>query len=235
MKKLSMLLFIFLSVSQFVSAQTKVDEYQKTDSDSESARLENFLFLLNQNPESKGLIVIYSGKNKERLGNILTFQAGMKRWLSVVAGEKFDDRISFLIAEGKQTLDKEFWIISKNEKLPEIKSVDFNLNNLKTKYLYAFVCLDCEPAVAGLSADVADTDLYKKTLEENADYIALIIIRPSRSEEKVYLKDAKKFASGYQKDLTKSRKINKKRITIRIEDSLSENSAATAELYIIPK
>ena len=201
MKTIFFCLLILIVFPQIVFTQTKIDEYGKTDSDSESARLDNFLYFLKDKPESKGLIVIYSGKNKERLGNILTFQNGMKWWMSLRAGKKFDDRISFLVTEGKQTLDKELWIISRGENLPEIKPVDLSLSNLKAKYLYAFVCLDCEPAVAGLSADVADTELYKRALEENANYDAEVIIRPSRSEGRIYLKEAKGFASNYRKFL----------------------------------
>lgn len=234
MKKILLYIILF-AFSQTVFSQTKIDEYQKTDSDSESARLDNFFNFLNEKPESKGLIVIYCGENKTRLGNILAFQNNIKQWVSLSKNGEFDGRISFLIAEGKQPLYKELWIIAKGESSPVIKLADINLNNLKTKYLYAFVCLTCEPVVPLLSADVANTELYKKTLEENSGYEALIIIRPSRSQEKIYLKEAKNFASEYRKNLTKNRKINKNRITIKIGNSSGEYSAATAELYIIPK
>lgn len=64
---LSLLFFLF----QTSFAQTKIAEYGRLTTDAESARMDNLASALNQEPDSKGLIIIYSGKNNEGMGSIL--------------------------------------------------------------------------------------------------------------------------------------------------------------------
>ena len=99
--KLSITILICLLFSQIATfAQTKVDEYSEPDSDSESAYMDNFISKLYAEPESKGLIIIYSGDKKERIGNILNLKEGIRTYIHIRFGEKYNDRVSVVMAEG---------------------------------------------------------------------------------------------------------------------------------------
>ena len=162
---------VLLFFTQAFFAQTKIDEYERMGSDAESGRIDNFLMNLDKQPESRGLIIIYSGEKEERLGNILRLIEGIKQYIVFRdvhsrGAKTFTERVTFRIEKGKETLFKELWVYPKDIPLPEIEQPTLNLNNLKAKYLYASVCLDCEPAIPGLSSEWADFELYAELFNE---------------------------------------------------------------------
>jgi hypothetical protein len=231
MKKLFFIL-VFLLTSQIAFAQTKVDEYGAVTNDQESGRIDNFLNVLQQEPESKGLIVIYSGANKERLGNILAHIEGIKQYAGY--RESVKNEISFVIAEGRNPLDKELWIVQKGEASPKLKLTDLNLNGLKAKYEYALRCLECEPSIPELARDRFTLALYIDALKKNENYNALITIENGLAyDENGQTISAKKFASNLKELLTTKGGIDKKRIKIRVINN--KTGAAVAQFYIVPK
>lgn len=220
MKK-SFLLFLLLLVSQFVYGQSKFDEYERLDSDSESARLDNFLVALQQQPETGGLIVIYSGNNDERIGNITAYIEGAKRYMEY---RGINHRISFSIGEGKTKLYKELWILPDDTKKPPIESKEINLNNLKGRILYASSCIGCDPATPDLRNDGIDFESYLKVLSDNLTYKSLIVIHRSDNESgKDHIKNLR--------NLGKKLKIDSKRIQIKFVKDRIE--LARADFYLI--
>ena len=228
-------LFMILILSQtFVFGQIKVAEYEVTDSDTESAYVAVFLNEVNKRAGSKGLIVIYTGANQERLGNILEYIDGVKYYIGYYSSK---DKVSVVIAEGKKRFYKEFWIIAEGQKFPEIKSVDVDFSNLKTKYFYAADCMQCSPAVVGFSFSKITFDRYAQVLKDNDDYQGLIeIFYESRGKDaKDFLSIARGDAADYRRILTKDFRIKNKRVTIRIKKSTEKALPFGANLYIVPK
>lgn len=222
MKKILAVLFVLL-ITQIVSAQRMVEEYGIIGSDDESGKMDSFLSELNNEPNSSGLIVIYAGFNKERLGNILAHVEGIKRYFYL---RKFDQkRILFLIAEGKAPFFKELWIVKKNENFPKFKEVDLNLKGIKEKYLYAERCIVCEPVVDELRTDSIKIKMLIKLLKANKEYSVLIIISIG-----FY---GFENAGYWRKELVIRNGIENNRIKIKDEKGKHENS--TAYFYIIPK
>ena len=123
MKILSLLL-ILLTFSQTSLAQTKVDEYERLDSDSESMRILYFLGKLKEEPEWKGLIVVYSGEKETNLKYALQHIEGIKQYLRIWKLTT-TEKVKFQIVEGKKPLFKEFWIYRKDERLPESESKNY--------------------------------------------------------------------------------------------------------------
>ena len=221
-------LFLILLISQFVYGQTKFDEYEPIDSDSESARIDNFTHTLNENPESKGLIVVYSGDDLEQIGNITAYIEGAKYYISTFrAFEK--DRISFVIGKGKTKLYKEFWILPDETTKPPIPLTEVNLNNLEGKFLYASSCIGCEPAVPALSNDRINLENYLRILTDNPKFEALVVIHRPRRDN-----DAGKYFMKRIKQLIKKEKIDSARIHIKSVKA-KENEVSTADFYLISK
>jgi hypothetical protein len=209
--------FVLLLAYQGVFAQTKIDEYWNENSDRESARIDNLLMSLQQDPESKGLIVIYSGEKKEQLGNILGQIEGIKEWIK---RRKIDpQRISFIVTQGKDWLFKELWIAKKGEEFPEFKPLDFDLSKVNEKYLYAKKCLFCEPTVPILDASNVDESLFGEILSKNNRLKGMIAVS----------KDYLKYAIDFRKRLMKKFNLDVSQISIRI------TSDDIVHFYIAPK
>lgn len=170
------LTFIFLVISsQFILAQTLIDEYEMSDSDSESARIDVFLTSLNNDPSGKGLIVIYADKKGQRFGNLIGHLEGIKNYLKV---RQFDEsRVVYIISKGKHSFPaKELWIAEAKENLPKIESYNFDFTNISDRYFYGIRCFTCEPAVPGLESDRIDYKHLADVLNENKNLKLLIVI-----------------------------------------------------------
>ncbi len=234
MKKIFFPLILLIAL-QFVSVQTKIDEYKNVTSDDDSAHIDSLLYVLQQENESRGLFVIYSGEDKKRLGNILAYVNGVKKWIALI---KLDvSRISFVITKGKESLTRELWIAKKNESLPEFRSIDFNLDNIKSKYFYGETCLDCEPAIPELSTSRIKYALYENALKRNPNYEALIVIEKGTMfdlvGDNVQLVSSRRFGNQFRKIFTIESGIKNSRIKIKFIKPA--NLGTSAYFYIIPK
>lgn len=230
------LLSLFLILAQTSIAQTKIDEYGRINTDSESSRMDNFAYALNQEPDSKGVIIINSGESNENIGNILRQIDGIKYYLSNLRGIN-PERIFFSVKANGERFFKELWIYPKDLPLPELNSVKIDLTNLRTKYLYASTCPNCEPAVGSLSSDFINIESYVKLLKEYPNYSSLIIIHPSGSNvenKKEASKQALELVINYRKSLTKEYKIGGKRVFIKIAEPLRKYSPTIVDFYIVP-
>lgn len=230
------LLSLILLLSQLSFAQTKIDEYGRIATDPESTRIDNFAAALGQKPESKGLIIINSGKNHENIGNILRQIDGIKYYLSNQRGIN-PERIFFSVKEGGDRFSKELWIYPKESSLPKLTVPKLDLSNLKTKYLYGSVCSNCEPVVWSLSSDFISLTAYANLLKDYPNYTGLILIHPDSfqglSKNKAY-EYALQLVVDYRNELTKENKVNPKRISIKIAEPLSKDSSMIANFYIVP-
>ena len=234
MKRFALLL-IFIFCQTFVFGQAKVDEFEFTDSDTESVRIWGFLVEVKERPQNKGLIVIYAGENRERLGSIVAVTDGIK---SYIERYSLKDKVSVVITQGKKFLYQEMWMIPEGAEYPEIKAFNFDFSDLKTKYFYATHCLDCEPAVHELAYDAINLEHYANVLKKNKDYQGVIDIylnNDGYAKQDTPLSSARKYAGDFRRILTKDFGLKNKRITIRIKKSAGERSLATANLYIVPK
>lgn len=223
--KNSLLLFFLLLISQFAYGQSKFDEFEKLIADDESARIDNFLGALEQQPESRGLIVVYVGDNLDQIGNITAYIKGAQYYITEARGiEK--DRISFMIGEGKKKFHKELWILPDETKKPQIKSSEIDLNNLKGRILYASSCIECDPVVPALSNDRVNLEEYLKIIKNNPNYQGLITIHPSKGDDTVkeYVKEIKQTLN--------QKNINKERVRIKLAGK-RKNELTRVEFYLI--
>lgn len=229
-----LLLVTLLMFGQICFAQTLVDEYERTDSDSESARIDNFLTYLQNEPQSKGLIIINIGEKKEQIGIVQRHIEGIKQYVEVRTDKSLAERIFFKISGRKKLLSKELWIYPKYLSLPELK-IDFDLSALKTKYLYGMICEICEPVVPSLSTSSADLESYAEILKKYPNYKSLIILYPNYPEvsKKAAYQNALNYAADYRNLLTRDYKISNKRISIVIAKNFRKG--ATTKLFIVPK
>jgi hypothetical protein len=235
MKKAFLLSLLFL-LFQISFAQTKINEYGRIATDHESTRIDNFVVALEREPESKGLIIINSGKNSENIGNILRQIDGIKYHLSNEKGIN-PERILFSVKEGGEQSSKELWIYSKDSPLPQLTLPKLDLSNITTKYLYGSVCVNCEPVVWSLSSDFISLASYANLLKEHPAYTGLIVIHQDSfqgsSKKKTY-EYALQFVVDYRNELTKENKVDPKRISIKIAEPIGKDSPMIAKFYIVP-
>ncbi len=213
-------IFIFLLVLQVsVFSQTKFDEYSFINTDEESGRIDGFLVEMQNNPQAKGLFLVYLGEKKIRIGNILTYHEGVKKYISLRGFEI--DRVSFFVSKGKETFSRELWIINKGDKLPKFEKSTFDLKELEKRILYATFCNECSPAVLTLRTDVIDWDLLAKLLKENPDYKILLQLGKSshyydvESDKEM---NSKKYVKVLLNRFSEKYKINKNRIKYNISN-----------------
>jgi hypothetical protein len=237
MKQIALIIILFLSL-QITFAQIRVDEYERTDTETEASRIYDFLVKLEEEPESKGLIVIYSGKEGTNLGNALRDIEGIKTQVNVHNGKPNNERILFNVIEKAPSLYKEFWIYPKGSMLPKIELKSVNLDNLKTNYLYASVCASCDPAVPNLSKDFINLELFANLLKRYPNYSGLIIINQGSYEGwkwKELYQDALNYGINYRSSLVKEHKVRNK-ISIKIgKPVIRKNAPVVAKFYIVPK
>jgi hypothetical protein len=212
---LTLLLLVF---AQTVFTQVKTDEYAIGGSDSEAARLDNFLTELDKTPDSKGLVVIYSGANGERLGNILGHIKGIKHhaFFRKIAGE----RLSFLIAVGKETLYKELWVIPKDQNAPEFESLALKQSIFNKKYYYGRSCIDCEPTVPALESGRVDFKFFSGQLKKHKNLKGQIVVNRKHL----------RYAIAVRKTLIDDYGLKVHRVAIKFNNS----DVSRARFYIVP-
>lgn len=240
MKKLILfllLLFAFQSIfAQNQAEAYKIAEYERNGGGSceEFFRIYDLIERIKQDEESRGLIVIYSGNDNKRFGNILAYISGVKESIPYYYKVP-SDKISFIIAKGKSFFNEEFWIIPKDAKFPEIENDNFDFSNLNSKFLFSETCLICEPSYQRLTSFQEGLNEYAEVLKKHKNYQALIEIEYEGGQwEKANLKQVRTFAAYYRTELTKKHGIENQRVTIKINKSLKEESSSTVNFFIMP-
>lgn len=239
MKKL-ILFLLLLFAFQSIFAQNQAEAYKIAEYDrngigcEEYFRLADLVEKMKQDEESTGLIVIYSGNDKQRFGNILAYISGAKS--SLFPYFKISpDKVSFVIAEGKKFFSEEFWIIPKGANPPQIQADNFDFSNMQDKLHFSRTCLICEPSYPQLSSSQDGFEKYAEILKKYENYQAVIEIEYEGGQwEKENLKQVRTFAAYYRTELTKKHGIENQRVTIKINKSLKEESSSTANFFIMP-
>lgn len=240
MKKIFTLLFVIV-LAQPVFAQNPKEAFKVAEFETPGAGCDEYfrtVYLLEEMEKyegSRGLIVVYSGDNKKRFGSVLAYVSGAKKylptWMRIPT-----DKISFVIAEGKNLFNKEFWLVPKGAKFPDIKPFEFDWSKLKEKYYFSYTCLDCEPDYPFLSFSQPGLEEYTEVLKKNDNFQGVIeIYMKNYGTQKERLKEAQKYAAEYRQMLTKDYRVDNEQITIRLKKSTETESTATANLYIVPK
>ncbi|HRH44487.1 MAG TPA: hypothetical protein PKY82_22820 [Pyrinomonadaceae bacterium] len=224
MKKTLAMLFVLI-ISQIIFAQTKIDEYERLNSDAESGRLTMLHSYILESPNSKGQILIYP-KEKTPLGKILRHIYGIRAYTGL-------DNSSLIIETGRERKKpfNEIWLIKEGEKKISINSVSYEdkLNDkIKKKTLFDRECILCEPTV-DLDQYIfrQGLDYFAKALKANPKASALIEIATVQylSETK---KERRELIAKIYNSLVKKHLIKQSRI--KIEFIGSDN----ASFYLIP-
>ncbi len=212
------LTLLLLLVAQTVFAQVRIDEYAIGNSDMEAARLDNFFVELDKTPESRGLIVIYSGADSERLGNILGHIKGIKHhaFFRKIA----EERLSFLIVVGKEILYKELWLVPKDKNVSEFESISLKRSIFNKKYYYARSCIGCEPAVPALESGQVDFKFFSDQLKKYKNLKGQIVVRRKNL----------RYAIAVRKTLIDSYGLKVHQVAIKFNNS----DPSRAHFYIIP-
>lgn len=235
LKKSFVTIFLLISLigTHSVFAQTKINEYERTNSDQESAYMDEFLIALDKQKESKGLIVIYVNSKNSSFGKLSVHLKGIKQYLKI-RGALNPQRYSIQIKEGKPR--KELWIYPKDVKLPKSDLLEFKINDQKLPFHYGQTCVDCSPAVPLLSWNYIDFEHYSDWIKSNDNYKALIIIHQFSNEgwtKKAIYRDTINNVIAYRKLLVEDYGIPKNKVKIIIKKPITgKDSPAIARFYI---
>lgn len=206
--------------SQTFFAQTKIAESAGGDCEAGGNELNKLIEHLKQNPEASGFIIVHSGKTRERLGNILAFIERVEYETNFRLGDK--GKISVAVIEGKKTLYMEFWSIPKGKNKPEAREIKIELNNLKEKYFYADMCIDC----CSFSPSIYRENFkpYIEALKKNPTYRALIVVHT----ESIH------WGERMKEDLVEKYKLNSDQIIVELGENY-ELFHPVYDFYIIPQ
>ncbi|HRH41898.1 MAG TPA: hypothetical protein PKY82_09660 [Pyrinomonadaceae bacterium] len=178
MKKIIANLFILIG-SQICFAQVeayKIDEFVGLGGGcSGNSRYANFEIELAKNDENKGLVVIYTGENKERFGNISAYVKNVRKYVKFytrISPEKVD----VIVLEGKKFFAHEFWVIPRGAKLPYTESYEFEWSKIQGKYHFSNTCLQCEPSYPLITEFQANFEEFANILKQYPSYKGQIIV-----------------------------------------------------------
>lgn len=220
----AIILFTFHTIfAQMQKAAYKLAEYESPQGSScdEYFRMIDFLEKINQEKDSKGLVVIYSGDSSERYGNLLAYISGAEKYLTKNMGV-VPDKVSFVIAEGKSLFNEEFWIIPQNSETPKIRLASWDSAKLQKKYYFSQTCVVCEPSYYLLTSFQPNYQEYAAILKKNPKYKGLIV--GSNFESLMVIR----------KTLVREHKLSKERFSLQIKKGRKGKSNLTEGLYIIP-
>jgi hypothetical protein len=227
MKNLISIIFILL-ISQITFGQDsttpyKFDEYEDVGVGcQEYFRMDAFVGRISQQEGSRGLIVLYTGENADRFGNILGHISGTKQFLKNWMGFP-PERILFTVVKGKKFFNKELWIIPKNAKVPDIKSFEFDWNNLETKYFFSTTCFMCDPSYGLLTTFQPDFEDYTEVLKKYPNYRGQIIVNNFQDLFQV------------RRTLTKEYKLPTNRFSIQLaKRNKGKEESYSVDLYLVP-
>ena len=102
MRKLIFIFSIVLLLNLHITAQTKIYDVDRPIGELAAAGLDTLFVNLQNNPDSKGIIVIFIGSEKQNIGNVKGIIEGVKNQEHFRAKGQFINRISFIMVEGKK-------------------------------------------------------------------------------------------------------------------------------------
>ncbi|MEP7037852.1 MAG: hypothetical protein ABI891_05875 [Acidobacteriota bacterium] len=221
-------IFFALVLSQVIFGQTKIDEYEKLNSEDESGHLAYISQEFSKVENSKIYILINKEK-KMPYGKFLRYFYGIENHLNLfnipkksvitVAGDEKDEQLT------------QIWFVKDNEKPPAFNEISINdgvnLNQSK-KVLFDDNCLDCdESPFIKQSIFRKGLDYLAKTLKANPTIDVLIEISKVEYLSKTF-KERRTLTNEIISRLKKNQ-IQRNRI------SISFISGTEAFFYIIPK
>lgn len=226
--KIFFTIFFALVLSQIIFGQTKIDEYEKLNSEDESGHLAYISQEFSKAENSKIHILINKEK-KMPYGKFLRYFYGIENYLNLfdipkksvitVAGAEKDEQLT------------QIWFVKDNQKLPAFNEISINEGiNLRQskKVLFDENCLDCdESPFIKQSIFREDLDYLAKALKSNPTANALIKIAKVE-----YLSKTAKERSILTNEIIgrlKKNQIQRNRISIQF------TSGSEAFFYIIPK
>lgn len=222
---------LIIASQTFAFSQTKFNEFLGITSDSERSVTLKLLNQLQKNPEQRALILIYGNENEARFGNVSAYIEQVKKYID---DKNFDlNRIEFAIAKGKKRFTREFWLIDKDGKFPDFEKFDYDFSSLKSDYLYAAICLACEPSYAEFTNENIDLSQLAKIIKAHSNYDLLVKIgktSPTFDEKGQKKSEQKQYAKELNNLFSEKYGINNNRIKYIFD---TEN--AVTEFYIVPK
>jgi hypothetical protein len=193
-------------------------------------RLMYFLEELEKQPGSNGLIVVYTGKNELRLGNITGYVKGAKEYVDhyLSSYDNFaglsENRVSIRAAEGKSLFAQEFWIIPAEAAMPALDPVSFNWDGLKENYYFSTTCFQCDPSYPHLSSFQPNLEDYAGILKSHPEYGGLITVHDLSDVLQV------------RDQLTGTHKLPRNRYRVHIlgKKADPDDSSINVNLFIVP-
>lgn len=187
-----------------------------------NSRYANFEMELAQNDENKGLVVIYTGGNKQRFGNISAYARNVKNYVKYYT-KISPERVDVIILKGKEFFAHEFWVIPKDAKLPYAESYEFEWSQIQGKYYFSRTCLQCEPSYPLITEFQANFEEFTNVLKQYPSYKGQIIVNDYW--ELAQVKSA----------LTNNLKLPRHRYSIQLrKKNKNEEWNGSVDLYLIP-
>lgn len=185
----------------------------------ENTRIWSYIEDLKKLPASKGLVVIYTGENSERYGNISAYLRGFKEWLSYFKG---GDHVDVVLADGKTLFYEEYWIVPENTPPPAVPaSTEPDLRKIGSKYLFSNACLQCDPSYPSLIGEQANFEDYIAVLKNNRELRGTITVYSASDARTV------------RRKLTAKGKLPRSRYTVSVLRPPDE-FAIGVKLYLVP-
>lgn len=228
MKKI-LTVFIILFISQFVVAQTKIDEYEKLISEDEGVRLHRISQEFLQNKDSKIYILINKEK-KMPFGRFLRYFYGVKHWLTRDGISK--EAIVMLAGEEKDKQFTQFWFVRNNENPPVFKEISIEekpQEKITKKTLFDTNCIDCDESPfikLGMFREGLDYVAEAMLKNPNCKFIAEIQV-PNYYSKKDELKQRNELIKLIIEGL-KKHQISRNKISIKF--SLGDE----VKFYLVP-
>lgn len=191
----------------------------------ENFRITNLLDEIAKNEGSRGLVVVYAGPEPRRFGNLRAYVSGAEVYLAnFIKAPK--GAITFVIAEGKNLFNEEFWLIPKGASLPPMTPIPSELRRLDSKYHFGYACLQCEPSYPWLTGFQPNFEEFAAILKAHPEYAGLVEV--NNREDLV----------GVTRALTGRIKLARDRYKIRYIKSSSKRESddldLSVNLYLLP-
>lgn len=170
--------------------------------------------------DARGLVVVYAGKEPDRLGNLLGYIDGARRWVAMHGVP--ESKISYVLANGHTFGYEEYWILPEGALPPQFEEAEFSWKELRSTYLFSTTCTSCEPSYPELGLDQPFYRGFARVLNDNPNYRGRV-----RVNSYAELASVRKKLSEFGLERHRYSLVIKK-------ESKSGDDALITELYIVP-
>ncbi|MCB1024181.1 MAG: hypothetical protein KDB79_07320 [Acidobacteria bacterium] len=236
-KNILAILILLFVCNVGIYSQTLVDQYGRLSSDDISARLDTFVNAIQADPSSTAFIRLTFNEKLERHGTVVVRSEGIKDYLVRHRGLN-PARLKIIVVNGgDDRYVVQLWKYPEGVSLPEVSSLDWDIETIREPYLYTLGCSDCSPVVPELSEQYM-LKHFAETLKNHRNLKGLIVIRRNSFFDSNFRQrqQAAIQTVSYFRDLfNRIYGLEKNQLKIVIRNSKDAGVPESADFYILPK